>query len=150
MAERSHRKIGEQLAHPGCEQVEVVAENDVGLEGANRLAQATLERRTELRHHLRSHVAIASGAVGHDIAHAHNRKRQLVALKPHWVHGDALRQHRHVVGPNAAYNGLLAAQTGAGRHHLSEIDAASGGIGLLGTHVQNAHGVSNLSRNRGS
>ena len=142
VAERGHRKIGKQLAHPRCEQVEMVAEDHVGLEGANGLAQAALERRAELRHHLGRHVAVARGAIGHDVAHAHNGKRQLSALKPHRVHGNALGQRGHVIGPDAAHNGLLAAQTGASRHNLGEVDAASGGIGLLGTHVQNAHGVS--------
>ena len=144
MAERSHCKIGKQLAHPGCEQVEVVAEDHVGLEGAHGRAQAAFERRAELRHHLGRHIAVARGAIGHDVAHAHNGKRQLIALKPHRVHSHTLGQHGHVVGPDAAHNGLLAAQTGASRHHLREVDAASGGIGLLGTHVQNAHGVSLL------
>ena len=132
---------GRALAHERRDEVEMVADHDVGGELLERLADARREGALEQPGHLRREVAVAGRRVGHHVGHPADVEGELRRVEPHGVDARGGGQGRRpVLGPEAADDGGLVPHRNLAPHRLGEVDAAAGGVGLLRRDVEDAHG----------
>ncbi len=71
------------FAHDAGQQIQMMANDDVGIEGFQGLCQPAGKRRLERSGGVRFEVAVAGGRVGHGVGHAAHVERHLVGAEPH-------------------------------------------------------------------
>ena len=128
------------LDRKGSEQVEVVADDDIRVEGVEGLAQALAVGALPCLEHGGREVAVARGGIGHLVGHAAEVEGQLGRVEDHGEGAHSGGQVDGVAVVDAAEHGLLDAAAAEGGHQLVEVDAASGAVRLLGDDVQDPHG----------
>ena len=118
----------------------MVANDRVRLEDERCLTDTCAKRLTEGFDHPWRHVSIASGLIGHDVAHPTDGKRQVRRIEAHWEELSASRQVGAVGHVNAGNDRDLMA---GGKHRadgFGKVYAAARAVGLLGGNAEDAHG----------
>lgn len=146
VADGHETAMGQGLSGQRRHEIEVMADDQVGLHCPIRLLNGVAEGRLELPGHLLVHIPIAGRLVGHDVGHAADGKRQVVRLEPHREDGRPLRERalRSVPFHRSANHGVLMAHLLARAHEGGKVDAASRRIRFLTGDVQYLQGVSYL------
>lgn len=116
-----------------------MADDRIGLEVEHRLADTLPEHAAKSLDHLRRHVAVSCGLVGHDVAHAAYGKRQLGGAEAHRKELDAGGKLRRIVLVDAGDDGNLVPGGDQGGHRFGQIHAAAGAIGLLSGDAKDTH-----------
>ena len=133
----------EQPACQGCDDPQVVAVDDIRLKCVHRRREVAGEGGFILVQILFGKVAEPGTRVGHDIAHAHDGKRDVRFTKsdepaPVVVHAGQLCRP---IGLDARHQEIEVSASGRFPQHGLDVDTASGGIGPLAEHVKNLQGL---------
>ena len=140
MAHRRHRAGQARLHRHRGNQVQVVADHQVGFERTRHVGDGGRERSFEACHHIRCHIAIARGGVRHLIAHAAHGKRQVGRAIAHRMEQDALAKRRIVVRVDTRDHRDFVAGGAKRAHGLGQVHAAARAVRLLRADRQYPHG----------
>ena len=139
MAHAAHGNPPHALAHQGAQQVQVVADDGIGLEGGDGMVDCRAKGLLEGCRHRRSQIAVACRGIGHHVRHAADAKRQLGRLERHGEHArGGVELPLRVPGRSTAQHRRLVARSNLRGHQCSEIRTASRAIGLLSRDVEDA------------